>query len=348
MVRSCLEVSLSRIIHNLGIIRGLMPAEVPVIAVVKADAYGHGAIPVTRALHLAGVKDFAVACLDEALEIREVLPLSSGILVFGGVEEDRSGIYRDKNITASHFDDSPLPAGINVHLKIDTGMGRLGINWDCFPGSISTQNSNVTGVYSHFSSADDSDEYTTEQLRRFRRATDGFKGIRHISNSAGLRFPEAHLDAVRPGLALYGIAPCPELSKLKPALRWKAGILAVKDLPEGSAIGYGRTFITSRRSRIGILPVGYADGYSRCLSGRGMVRLASGDFVPVRGIVSMDLTAIDLTDHPHVGKGDMVTLLDADPESPVSACGIADKTGTIPYEVLTSIGRRVEREYVDF
>jgi len=348
MARSWIEISLGRIIHNLDFIRGKMPVNVPVIAVVKADAYGHGAIPVTRALHQSGVETFAVASLDEALELREILPLSTEILVFGGVEEGRENLYRESNITASHFDELPLPEGVKVHLKVDTGMGRLGIRWDRLPGDFVKENGNVTGVYSHFSSADSSPEYTRRQLERFNNATGSFPVRRHISNSAGLRFPEANLDAVRPGLALYGIAPCPELDGLKPALRWKARILAVKDLPKGSPVGYSRTFTTTRPSRIGILPVGYADGYNRLLSGKGSVRLGTGDCVPVLGIVSMDLVSIDLTGYPGVKKGDEVLLLEADPKSPLSADAIADQTGTIAYEVLTSIGNRVEHCYLDF
>lgn len=348
MVRSWLEISLSRIVHNLGVIRNLMPREVPVIAVVKANAYGHGSIPVSRVLSQAGIDSFAVACLDEALELREILPSSAEIIVFGGLEDGRSELYRRWNITASVFDDIPVPAGIKVHVEIDTGMGRLGFNWETFHDVFSLGNKNVTGFYSHFSSADESEALTREQISRFETAVKGYPGLRHISNSAGLRFPEAHMDAVRPGLALYGIAPCPELRELKPALRWKSRILSVRDLPKGATVGYNRTFITSRQSRVGILPIGYADGYNRLLSGTGSVRLDSGAVVPVIGIVSMDLAAIDLTDHREAIKGGIVTLLDAVQESTLSARAIADQAGTIPYEVLTSIGSRVERRYVEF
>ena len=348
MVRSVLEISLNRIIHNLGVIRGLMPREVPVIAVVKANAYGHGAIPVARALFHAGIQRFAVACLDEALELRDILPSSTEILVFGGLEDGRSETYKKWNITAALFDDFSVPSDINVQVEIDTGMGRLGFNWETFPDINILSQKNVTGVYSHFASADESEDFTREQIRRFKAAVKNYPGFRHISNSAGLRFPDAHMDAVRPGLALYGIAPCPGFGDLKPAMRWRARILSVREISKGGTVGYNRTFTTARRSRIGILPVGYADGYNRLLSGKGTVALENGECVPVIGIVSMDLIAIDLTDHPLVEKGDKVTLLAADRESDLSARGIAGRIGTIPYEVLTSIGSRVERRYVDF
>lgn len=346
--RSWLEISLSRIIHNLHVIRSLMPREVPVIAVVKADAYGHGAIRVSRALSQAGVNSFAVACLDEALELREALPSPAEIIVFGGLEDGRIELYRKWNITASLFDDFRIPRGVKVQAEVDTGMGRLGFGWESFSGVLDLENSNITGVYSHFASADQSEESTWEQIRRFREAVKGYEGRKHISNSAGLRFPEAHMDAVRPGLALYGIAPCAGFEGLKPAMRWRSSILSVRCLAKGAAVGYNSTFITSRDSRVGILPVGYADGYSRLLSGKGTVRLDNGACVPVLGIVSMDLTAIDLTGFPEVEKGGTVTLLEADPESGLSACAIADQTGTIPYEVLTSIGSRVKLRYVEF
>ena len=190
MVRSVLEISLNRIIHNLGVIRGLLPREVPVIAVVKANAYGHGAIPVARALSQAGIRRFAVACLDEALELRDILPSTAEILVFGGLEDGRSDAYKKWNITASFFDDSPVPSDIKVHVEIDTGMGRLGFNWETFPGKNILANKNVTGVYSHFASADESEDFTREQIRRFNAAVKNYSGLRHISNSAGLRFPK--------------------------------------------------------------------------------------------------------------------------------------------------------------
>ncbi len=346
--RSWLEISLSRIIHNLGVIRSLMPREVPVIAVVKADAYGHGAIQVSRALSQAGVRSFAVACLDEALELREALPSSSEIIVFGGLENGRIELYRKLNITASVFDDCLIPPGVKFQAEVDTGMGRLGFRWDSFPGSLDLENSCLTGVFSHFASADHSADLTREQIRRFSEAVKDYKGRKHIANSAGLRFPEAHLDAVRPGLALYGIAPCTGFGDLKPAMRWRSSILSVRDLPKGSAVGYNSTFVTSRDSRVGILPIGYADGYNRLLSGKGTVRLDNGACVPVIGTVSMDLTAIDLTDFPQVVKGGRVTLLEEDPESGISASALANQTGTISYEVLTSIGSRVKHRYVEF
>jgi len=348
MVRSWLEVSPGRIIHNLEVIRSLMPRKVPVIAVVKANAYGHGAIQVARALFQAGIHTFAVACLDEALEIREALPASAEILVFGGLEAGREALFRKARLTAGLFEDIPVPEGIRVQVKIDTGMGRLGFNWETFRDRFNPRDRIVTGYYSHFSSADASEAYSMEQLHRFNIATTGLPGIRHISNSAGLRFADAHLDMVRPGLALYGISPCPGFPELKPALRWRAAIISLRDLPRGEPVGYNRTFVTPRRSRIGILPVGYADGYNRLLSGSGQVRLDNGALVPVIGIVSMDLIAIDLTDYPEIGRGHAVTLLEADPGSPLSARAIADKSGTIPYEILTSIGSRVARTYADF
>lgn len=349
MTRTWLEISPARIKHNLSVIKGMMAEQVSLIGVVKANAYGHGAKPFARMLYREGIERFAVASLDEALELRQVLPFPTEIFVFGGVEENRLEEYRKENLTASLYEKRSLPPGIKFHVKIDTGMGRLGFDWQEFRRVFNSPLPGMTGVFSHFSSADEDPEFTMEQLRRFRTATEGFPGLtKHIANSAGLRFPRAHLDAVRPGLALYGIAPCEGFEALLPVARWKARILSVRTFSAGSPVGYGRTYVTTRRSRIGILPVGYADGYNRLLSGKGRVGLVSGELVPVVGIISMDLTALDLTGHPKVRAGDEVTLLDADPASGISAQAIAGMTGTIPYEVMTSIGSRVTRSYVDF
>lgn len=221
-------------------------------------------------------------------------------------------------------------------------MGRLGIHPGRLRPLLDRLGGRVTGVFSTLSCSDCDEAFTRAQIDRFLRATDGLDVRRHLANSAALGFPAAGLDAVRPGLALYGIANSPALLDLKPILSWKSTIMTVNDHPAGAPVGYGASFRTSRESRIGIVGVGYADGYRRDLSNRGQVRTAEG-FAPIVGRISMDLTAIDLTDLPSIGPGDDVVLLDSDPDSPISAVALADLLGTIPYEILTSIGSRVER-----
>jgi alanine racemase len=189
-------------------------------------------------------------------------------------------------------------------------------------------------------------EYTQLQIERFLRATSGLAVRRHVCNSAGLQFPAGHLDLVRPGLALYGISPGPAPDPLKPILSWKTRILTINDFPSGTPVGYGGSFVTRRRSRIGVLSVGYADGYNRLLSDQGNVKTSAG-LAPVVGRVSMDLTTVDLTELPNVTIGQEVTVLDNDPKSTLSARSLAAQTDTIPYEVLTSIGARVDRLYLE-
>ncbi len=345
MKRSWVEVSLTKLQHNHSVIRQLIPSQTEVIAVVKADAYGHGMAKIASRLWSCGVRSFGVADVREGVELRRVLP-DVEITVFGGCDPGSEEVFVSSDLTAAVFDDRTLPTDLKVQVKIDTGMGRLGVPWERAEEMIGQYPGLITGVYSTFSSSDLSREATHKQLLRFNEITSKLGIRRHISNSAGLQYSEAHLDAVRPGLALYGIALCPALAALRPVLRWKARILTINELPAGATIGYGRNFTTNRPGRIGVLPVGYADGYRRLLSNCGRVMTASG-LAPVVGNVSMDLTTIDLTDLQEVRAGDDVILLDDDPGSELSAVQLAASLGTIPYEILTLIGPRVERVYLE-
>ncbi len=343
MKRTWVEVSLARLRHNLEVISGVSGG-LPVIAVVKANAYGHGMRAVARTLFDAGVRSFSVADLGEARELRRWIP-AGDILVFGGCEPGDEPEFRAHALTAALYREDEIPQDVPVEIKIDTGMGRLGIAPERCEPLVRRLGEQVKGVFATLSSADFDAEFTAGQVERFRRATEGLPvGRTHLSNSAGLAFPTAGFDAVRPGLALYGIANVDPLSELKPALRWSARVLAVNSFPAGAAVGYGHSFTTSRPSRIAVLAVGYADGYSRRHSNEGLV-LTRWGLAPVVGRVSMDLTSIDVTDYPELAPGDEVVILGDDPASPISAAAIALRIGTIPYEVLTSIGPRVERTY---
>lgn len=339
------EISRSRLEHNLRIIRSRIPASTEIIAVVKANAYGHGVENVSQWLRGAGVQRFAVATLEEALQLRQWIKEES-ILVFTGYQKGDGDVYRENRLTASVYDWRPVPSDIPVEVKIDTGMTRLGISWTEAASFLADSQLNVQAVFSHFASADVDPGFSLLQIKRFLKATDGFDYKRHISNSAGLRLSEAHLDAVRLGLSLYGISPGPDLGPLQPILSWKSRILTIKTVSPGNIVGYGGTFSTRRKTRVGILPCGYADGYSRFFSNQGRVGIGDS-FAPVIGRVSMDMTTIDLSDFPHTREGDEVTLIGSDPGSPLSASNLASSLATIPYEVLTSIGNRVERIPVD-
>ncbi len=343
MNRSWAEISLERIAANVKAVRRRIGEQTDIIAVVKANAYGHGAPQVAIRLRESGVTSFAVATLEEAITVRELV--SDGeILVLTGCDAGQEAAFRDNRLTASVFERGPVP-DVKIELKIDSGMGRLGVPHAQAPAVLDELGDRLTGVYSQFASSDCDPDFSRVQLDVFLAATKGVTCRRHIANSAALGLPPAYLDAVRPGLALYGIAQCRELSDLLPALAWKASVLSLRRMFPGETVGYGRTFTISRPSLIAVVPVGYADGFSRAFSNNGQVRVR-GVLAPIIGRVSMDLVTVDVTDVPGVAHGDEVTLLEADPESPISAVGLANRIGTIPYEILTSIGPRVERVYM--
>ena len=344
MKHSWVEVSLSQLQENVTAIQDFLPSSTRIIAVVKANAYGHGLKPVSQSLVNCGIGDFAVATVDEAIALRDSVPQGS-ILVLQGCFEGEEEAFRQHDLTAALYDVQRFPENIKVEVKINTGMTRMGISWKEARSQIEQLQGEVTGLYSHFASSDDDDDFTRLQLERFEEATAGLPYPRHISNSAGLRFPEAHLDAVRLGLLLYGIPPNASLDRVHPILCWKTRVLALQTVAKGQSIGYGRTFVTSRDSLIGVLSVGYADGYNRLFSNRGQVRFRDR-LIPVVGQVNMDLISVDLTDIPDAAVGEEVTLLENTHNSPLSATAWAEALGTIPYEVLTSISDRVERVYV--
>jgi alanine racemase len=341
--RSWAEVSLERIAANMAAVRRRIDEATDIIAVVKADAYGHGVARVASHLYRSGVTSFAVATLEEALIVREAAT-DAGILVLTGCDSGQEAAFRENNLTASVFERGRVP-DVRIEMKIDSGMGRLGVPHSQAPVFLDQLGNRLSGVFSQFASSEADADFCRAQLDAFLAATKCVNCRRHIANSAALRFPAAHLDAVRPGLALYGIASCPGFPDLLPALVWKTRVLSLRQMWAGETVGYGRTFTITRPSLIAVLAVGYADGYSRTLSNQGQVRVR-GCLAPVIGRVSMDLITVDVTDVPGVVHGDEVTLLEADPDSPISAAALAKRIGSIPYEILTLIGSRVERVYV--
>ena len=344
MTRSWVEVSLSRLAHNVSVV-GRVSADTPLIAVVKANAYGHGVRRVAIRLHELGVRAFAVADLAEARELRLHLP-DVEILVFGGCDPSEAPEFRARNLTAALFREDAVPPGVRVEIKVETGMGRLGVGPDRVEPLARRLGPQLSGVFSTCACADSDPDFTRRQIQGFERAVAGLGVRRHLSNSAGLSFPEARWDAVRIGLALYGISNSEATTEVLPILKWKARVLAVNPLAPGSTVGYGASFEVCRESRIAVVAVGYADGYSRLLSNRGRVLTTDG-LAPLVGRVSMDMIAVDVTDCPGVKTGSEVVVLDDDPRSPLCAAAMARDLGTIPYEVLTTIGPRVHRVYRD-
>ncbi len=343
--RSWLEISVSQLRHNLNAVRSRLGDRTTLMPVLKADAYGHGLARIGKILGDQGVSSFAVARPDEGMELRRVLPASE-ILVLSGCQDREARAFVEHQLIAALIDARPAPPGVSVEVKIDTGMTRMGIPWDSAEGLVDAPESNVSGVFSHFARAESDAEFSRLQLQRLLYATAGLRKRRHICNSAGLRFPEAHLDLVRVGLALYGVAPCAGFEDLRPVLRWKSRLLTQRRVKAREWIGYGSSFQAQRESKIGVVPVGYADGYPRRLSNRASM-LVRGNPAAVVGRVSMDVTSIDVTSIPGVEPGTEVEILSSDPNSPLSCAALADLAETIPYEIFTGIGHRVERRYLD-
>jgi alanine racemase len=339
-----------------------------IIPVIKADAYGHGMIPVARALADAGASVFAVGTVDEGLRLRQA-GISQEILVMGtnwagqetaAIENsltlavDTSQCVRCLEIAARG-----LATSVPIHVKVDTGMARLGVRWNSMEPLLNAvreaRSVCLKGVFSHLSSADETDpEFTLEQIRRFERSLSMVReshldcGEIHLANSAGLLFFEqVRRWSARPGIALYGYSPNPMRSSLRliPALRLKTRIGTIRSLGAGEPIGYNRRYIASRNSRVTTLPIGYADGFSRRLGNRGKV-IIQDRWAPVIGAVSMDMITVDLTDLPEVREGDEVILLGSSTHCRMTAGDWADILETIPYEVLCGIAQRVPRIYI--
>lgn len=361
------EIDLGAIAHNVGQIRKMTANNAQICAVIKADAYGHGAIAVARTVLQAGADRLAVAIINEALALRQA-GFRVPILILGYTPACQAAIVVEQDLTQTIFSiesaqalsGAAVAAGkiVNVHIKIDTGMGRIGIRPEDagkFAAAVAAlPGIRIEGVFSHFATADSRDKsFTYEQYKQF---TAGLayieaKGIhipiRHIANSAAiLDFPHMHLDMVRPGIILYGLWPSDEMEQtidLRPAMKFKAQVCFSKDMPAHAGISYGRTYITEQVSRIATLPVGYADGWSRLLANKTSV-LVRGQRAPLVGRVCMDQCMIDVTHIPGVVPGDEV-LLFGGVELPVEE--IAEHMGTINYEIVCMIGKRVPRLYVE-
>lgn len=368
------EISKQAFHNNFNALKALMPERAEVLAVVKANAYGHGSSGMVSLLQSAGVRRFAVATVTEALKLRYD-GVTDELLLLGGPYGEYALCLREK-LTPVFSDEDPLREwalflkdrgqSAPCHLKFDTGMGRLGfLTLDTVMDVLKAYPQvRVQGMMTHLAVADESSaeskEFTCRQLDHFQAMYARLAGIRpeleyaHVANSALLLRrdipPACHL-LVRPGLSLYGIAPQAWLGEglrpltLEPVLTWKTAVHSVKSLETGTSISYGRTFVTARPSRIAVLPVGYADGYPRQLSNRASV-LVRGKRAPVVGRVCMDLTMVDVTDIDGVTRGDEVVLLGRQGTEEIPVETLAEWEETIPYEIFCRISERVERLYL--
>ncbi|WP_376796239.1 alanine racemase [Thermogemmatispora sp.] len=364
-----LEIDLSAIANNTRRIKELVGPRVQVLASLKADAYGHGALKVARTVLLNGASMLGVATVSEATPLREA-GIMAPILVFGYVphwqmrEAVRLGLtitlYSSEAAQALSRAAQALQRTVKVHLKVDTGMGRLGIRAEEIEAIVALAREvrrlpglELEGIFTHFAMADARDQsYTRKQLARFQSILQALEaeGLRpplaHAANSAAtLTVPEAHFDMVRPGIALYGLDPSPEVRLppgFRPALSFKTQVAQVKLVPEGECIGYGCTYVTTRPTRIAVLPVGYADGFRRAPRTWGSV-LIHGREAPIVGRICMDQCMIDVTDIPGVRVGDEVVLIGRQGEAVLTAEQVAERLGTINYEVVSEILARVPR-----
>jgi alanine racemase len=368
--RNWVEIDLDNFRHNWNVIRRLVGSDVRVMQVVKADAYGHGAIEISRAALKNGVSCLGVANADEGVQLR-VSGIEAPIIILSPS-------------TASEIDDiikySLVPCvsdpgfarelsrrladrgtSMAVHVEIDTGMGRGGVLYDDAVSVIEEiqrlEYIRIEGIFSHLSLSESAgDDYNYRQGRLFRELLESLerKGItipvKHLANSGGvINFPEFHLDLIRPGIMTYGIYPGPETKStvdLAPVMTFKTTIVLLKDVPSGYSVGYGRTYRTSGPARIATIPVGYGDGYGFVLSNRGEA-LVRGCRVPVVGRVSMDMCNLDVTDVPGCATGDEVVLMGRQGDDVITADEIARKSRTISYEVACALGKRAPRVFLN-
>ena len=363
------EIHLSSLRDNLRTIRSLLPPPVSIFAVVKADAYGHGAVPVARTLREEGARMFGVATVEEGLELRRG-GISDPVVVLGGVDEAQAGEAHEYDLSAALFDLDQIPylsrlaarsgKPFPIHIKIDTGMGRLGLLTRATRAAIEAIGSGsalrVEGFMTHLSSADGGDavdrEYTRMQLSAFAEQVPLVRkafgeGVRvHALNSAGiLSYRDYAYDMVRPGITLYGSLPAEGVGAglgLKPVMRLLTRIVSLKELPDGHPVSYGRHYRCEGIRRIAAVPLGYADGYRRTFSNLATMSV-NGTRVPVAGRVCMDHTMLDVTGVPGVSVGTDVVVMGEGGPSPDE---LATLSGTIPYELLTQVGRRVPRRVI--
>ncbi|HKP93304.1 MAG TPA: alanine racemase [Chthoniobacterales bacterium] len=354
------EVDRAALRHNAGVVRERIGAA-EMLAVVKANAYGHGLVGVAETL-ADDVQLFGVANVEEALALRQAR-LAHPIMILGpALAEERASIVQQSfipTISSSEEADAFDRIGrVAVNFKLDTGMGRMGVPeseaLEAFKKVSALRNVEVHSVSTHMPVSNEDTEFTRDQLVRFRKILAQFRAEvpghykAHVLQSAGtLAFNDPPHEIVRAGIMLYGISPLPEFQRLlKPAMIWKTRISLIRDMPAGHGISYGRTFITPRPMRVATLSAGYADGYPRHLSNRGVSMIVRGRRCPLLGRVTMDLMVIDVSDLPHAAVGDEVVLMGRQGDEEISATELAELAGTINWEIVTRIGSRVRRVYV--
>ena len=368
------EIDLTAFRHNLQNLRKYLDPQTRIMAVVKADAYGHGAVPCARIAVESGAANYLGAgVIEEGIELREN-GLNAPILILGSIFPDEAEDLVRHNL-ATILCTQPLAQAlskeaekqdktVSVHIKVDTGMNRLGISPENLPALLdqvrNLKNLKIEAVSTHFSSADDEDLSVTQaQLEKFQTALTILQKegvhtpIVHCANTSALfKFPESHFNMVRPGLILYGVLPSPSLRPIidqgenpfQPVMQWKSQIILLKPIAKNQPVSYSGSFTTQRDSLIATLPIGYADGLHRMLSNK-MDVLIRGRRAPQVGNICMDMILIDVTDVPDVQEGDEVVIFGRQEDQMISVEELAMEGQTIPYEILCNVGKRVPRIY---
>ncbi|MFH1381035.1 MAG: alanine racemase [Candidatus Omnitrophota bacterium] len=360
------EIDLEAIRYNCRAIQKMTDPDTNIMAVVKANAYGHGIVEVSRVLEKMRIKYLGVATLDEALLLRNS-GIKINILILGSIlpEEVKPAVENNITLTLcnhellSAIEKLPKDKAVRAHIKIDTGMGRIGV-WhegaiDFIKEAEKLEKLNIEGIYTHFSIAGRDKFFTQYQIDSFEKILCDLEELdidipfKHAANSIAIvDWKKSHLNMVRPGIIIYGIYPkrnFPRKINLRPAFSLKTKVAFVKDTPSGRSISYGRTYITQDHTKIASLPIGYADGYGRILSNKAEV-LIKGRRAPVVGKVTMDQTMIDAGSIKNVKVGDEVVLIGRQKKDEIRIERLARLAGTIPYEIITGITSRVPRRYL--
>ncbi len=367
------EISIPRLLHNFEIVKQLVGNDVKIMPMVKANAYGHGIVRISKELINAGAHSLGVAYLEEALFLR-ANGITAPIAVLGGINTEQipEFIRNDVEITSSSIDKSraisrcavSMNKPAKVHLKIDTGMERIGVHWynagRFIAESASMPEIEIVGIFSHFAKAESDHAFTREQIRRFTKAISYAEqsGLRaqhiHLANSAGIiAYPDSHFTMVRPGIMLYGYDPRTKAERspiagehLLPVMNLKTKVSYFKVVPAGTGISYNHSHITSNQTRIVTLPIGYGDGFPRILSNRAEV-VIRGTRYPVVGTICMDQTMVDIGPDGTAYNGDDVLLFGEMDGKEIALEELCEKAGTITYEILTRISSRVPRIYTN-
>jgi len=369
--RAQVNINLDAIRSNINEIRRHLKKDTKLMVIVKADAYGHGAVAVSKALENGLADAFGVAIIEEAVELRKA-GITKPILILGFTPREQFDLVVSYDVIqtvyqyemAQELSKEAIKQGktAKIHIKVDTGMSRLGFS-DSQESiteikKISTlKGLYIEGIFSHFANADEKDKSSVnDQIRRFndfyrRLENEGIHiPIRHMANSAGvIEFPDAQYEMVRCGIVTYGLYPSEyvnhSFANLIPAMELKSHVVYIKEVPPGTGISYGSTYITKRKTKVATIPVGYADGYSRNLSNVGKV-IIRGKYAPIIGRICMDYFMVDVTDIEDVTQGDTVTLLGKDGDCVISAETLALWSHSFPYEMVCTVGKRIPRVFL--